>query len=109
MVAKARMTPDETLESMLGGNIEPKPSPDAMQQGLQPSKTSTSFKPVPLSSGESHKLSITVPHEVYLAMQLHKSAKGAALGEKSLQDIGLNAIRQYVGGYTDVARSLLSS
>lgn len=102
------MTPDETLESMLGGSMNPKPTPKTEQRRSQPSKTTAPQKLSHPSTGESHKLSITVPHDVYLAMQLHKSAKGAALGEKSLQDIGLNAIKQYVGGYTDVARSLLS-
>lgn len=108
MVANARMTPDETLESMLGGRIEPKP--DAKRKtATAASKPKDRQKPaVPQSDQECHKVSIMVPHDVYLAMHLHKTVQGAARGENSLQDIGLNAIRQYVGGYTDVARSLLS-
>lgn len=108
MVANAKMTPEETLNDLLGQHIGDD-APKAMVQPVEKKPKAVAKKPAPAPvAQQTHKLSIMLTHEDYLAMQMYKSVRGPATGERSLQDIGLNAIRCYTSAYSNAARSCFS-
>ena len=121
MAAKAKTTPDAMLADALGNaarkagdgertadSPERKDSPEAeagapaasarkARSATPAPKTAASAANGPAPASDAvHKLQIIIPAELYTAMQLHKCRHGREKGEKSLKDVGINAITAYV-------------